>query len=241
VATADIAGRGIIHFAVAVNLDDLPDEADRKAGVRLLLAARPLGAGEVVRVDTTVALPAKRGTDYALALVDLEVASGQVAVTAVAEMGDSAGVVLARDTLQVPDAGARLAVSDLVLGRESAGLSWQAAPGEPVPLNPTGSHPRSEPLSLYYEVYGLGDAAGVADLVLWKLEDRDQPADSIPPSGRRALRLRFDERGAGPVTRVRRSVDLSDLPPGPYRLRLRLQDGAGREVVRTAQLDVTRK
>ncbi|MGH7584895.1 MAG: hypothetical protein ACREMH_01500 [Gemmatimonadales bacterium] len=241
VATAEATGRGIIHFAVAVNVDDLPDEADRNAGLRLLIAARPLDGGEVVRADTTVAVPAKRGAEYALALVDLEVASGPVALTAVAEMGDSAGVVLARDTLQVPDAGSRLALSDLVLGRESAGLSWLAAPGELVPLNPTGSHPRAEPLSLYYEVYGLGDAAGVADLVLWKVEDRDEPADSLPPSGRRALRLQFDERGAGPVTRVRRSVDLSDLPPGAYRLRLRLQDAGGREVVRTAQLEVTRK
>ena len=241
VATAESSGRGTIHLAVAVSLDDLPDEADRKAGLRLLIAARPVGGGDVVRADTTIPVPAKRGTKYASALVDLAVPSGPVEVTAVAEMGDSAGVVLARDTLQVPDAGAGLALSDLILGRESAGLSWQASPGEPVPLNPTGSHPRAEPLSLYYEVYGLGDAAGVADLVLWKVEDRDPPADSMPPSGRRALRLRFDERGAGPVTRVRRSVDLTDLPPGSYRLRLRLQDAAGREVVRTAVLDVTRK
>lgn len=241
VTTAGATGRGTIHFAMAVNLDDLPDEADRKAGVRLLIAARPVSGGDVVRADTTIPVPAKRGTKYALALVDLEVPSGPVTVTAVAEMGDSAGVLLARDTLQVPNAGSGLALSDLMLGRESAGLSWLAATGEPVPLNPTGVHPRAEPLSLYYEVYGLGDAAGVADLVLWRVEDRDQPTDSLPPSGRRALRLRFDERGGGPVTRVRRSVDLSDLSPGTYRLRLRLQDAAGREVVRTAQLDVTRK
>ena len=89
----------------------------------------------------------------------------------------------------------------------------------------------------------VGDeaGAGVADLVLWRVEGEDRPTDSMPPSGRRALRLRFDERGAGPVTRVRRSVDLTDLPPGTYRIRLRLQDAAGGEAVRTAELEVTRK
>jgi GWxTD domain-containing protein len=241
VATARSSGHGVIHLAMAVELDDLPDEADRGAGLRLLVAARPLGGGEVVRVDTVVPVPTGRGTKYAMALVDLEVASGPASVTAVAEMGDSAGALLVRDTLRVPDASARLALSDLVLGRESSGLTWLAAPGEPVPLNPTGSHPRAEPLSLYYEVYGLGESAGVADLVLWRVEEDDHPTDSMPPSGRRALRLRFDERGAGPVTRVRRSVDLTDLPPGTYRIRLRLQDAAGEEAVRTAALQVTRK
>ena len=241
VATAESGDRGIVHLAVAVPLDDLPDEADRARGLRLRVVARSLANGEVTRADTTVPVPRGDDARFAMVLVDLGVAAGPVAVAATAELGDSAGAVAARDTLQVPALGARLALSDLMLGRESLGLHWAAGSGEPVPLNPLGQHPRPEPLSVYYEVYGLGDAAGAAELVLWRVEGGDPPTDSLPPAGRRALRLRFDERGAGLVTRVRRSVDISDLPPGSYRLRLRLEDASGRLAVRTARLEVTRK
>src|SRR5690606_7099443 len=150
---------------------------------------------------------------------------GRLRLDAVAEADSGTGVLLLRDTLDVPDADAGLGLSDLVLGRESLGLAWTAGDGEPVALNPIGDFPRSEALELYYEIYGLGLDLATTELALWR-PDRDEASEAPPAAGARdALRLRFEERGTGQVTRARRSVDLGDLPPGAYRLRLVLRDG----------------
>jgi hypothetical protein len=110
-----------------------------------------------------------------------------------------------------------------------------------VALNPIGAFPRTEPLELYYEIYGLGEGLASTELVLWR-PDPDRASGAPPePGDRRALRLRFEERGTGPITRARRSVDLGELPPGAYRLRLVLRDGEGRDAAREAALRVTRK
>lgn len=232
---------GRVHVAVAVPLEPLPADGSGGRRLTLRLAAWMLDGSPVRRLDSTVTIHAAAGARIGLATVTLDAPPGPLPIHAVAEADSGTGVLLLRDTLDVPDADAGLGLSDLVLGRGSLGLAWTAGDGEPVALNPIGVFPRTEPLQLYYEVYGLGTGLASTELVLWR-EDRDGAGEAPPEVGDRGvLRLRFEERGTGQITRARRSVDLGELPPGPYRLRLVLRDGGRHSAERTAALRVTRK
>ena len=233
---------GRVHLAVAVPLAALPSTGETRR-LRLRLAAWAPDGSPVDRFDSLLTIEGGSGPrgDRATGLVraSFRAPAGPLHLQVMAETDSAAGTLVLRELLEVPDADAGLGLSDLVLGRESLGLSWSAGDGEPVPLNPLGGFPRGEPLALYYEVYGLADGLATADLVLWRAE----PGDTAGPrdGDRRALRLRFEERGAGRVTRVRRTVDLAGLAPGDYRLRLAVRDGAGAEAARSARLRVTRE
>jgi hypothetical protein len=57
--------------------------------------------------------------------------------------------------------------------------------------------------------------------------------------GRAPVLLEFDAAAEGPVTRVHRSLDLRETPPGRYRLTVELRDPAsGRTVVRSRPFEV---
>jgi GWxTD domain-containing protein len=240
VAMGQRGGVGQVHLAVAVPLAALPTGPEGRC-LTLRLAALGADGTPVARVDTIVTIPAEPGARTGLARLSFPAPPGVLRIRAVAEADSGTGALVARDTLDVPDADAGLGLSDLVLGRASLGLAWTAGDGEPVALNPIGAFPRTEPLELYYEIYGLGEGLASTELVLWR-PDPDRASGAPPePGDRRALRLRFEERGTGPITRARRSVDLGELPPGAYRLRLVLRDGEGRDAAREAALRVTRK
>lgn len=241
VALGTPGGDGRVQVAVAVALDALPtgEEGDRRLTLRL--AAWTLDGTPVRRLDSIVAIRAEAGTTTGLARLAVDAPPGPLRIQAVAEADSGTGVLVLRDTLDVPDADAGLGLSDLVLGRASLRLAWRAGDGEPVALNPLGAFPREEPLELYYEVYGLGGGLGSTELVLWR-PDRDAASAAPPEAGARGvLRLRFEEQGTGVVTRARRTVDLRGLPPGQYRLRLVVRDGGSRAAARSAELRVTRK
>jgi GWxTD domain-containing protein len=238
VATGVPAGAGHVHVAVAVPIEALTVAGEGRPEVTVRLAAWTLDGTPAGRIDTLVAIPAGAGDRTGLVRLSLPVPSGPVLVVVVAEAGDDSGALVLRDTLQVPDADVPLGLSDLVLGRESIGLSWTAADGEPVALNPLGGFPRTEPMALYYEIYGLANDLASTEVVLWRARD----GVAAPPPGQRGtLRVRFEERGAGAVTYTRRTVDLGELEPGAYRLRLTVRDGDGREAVRAVTLVVTRR
>jgi hypothetical protein len=232
---------GRVHLAVAVPLGRLA--ADGAGGRRLTLRLAAWGpdGAPVRRLDTVVTIRGDAGAVTGLARLSFDAPPGPLRVQAVAEADSGTGALVLRDTLDVPDADEGLGLSDLVLGRASLRLSWTAGDGEPVALNPLGGFPRSEPLELYYEIYGLGDALASTELVLWRAARDDAGAAPPGPGDRGALRLRFEERGTGRITRARRSVDLGELPPGGYRLRLVVGVGEGRAAARTAELSVTRK
>jgi GWxTD domain-containing protein len=232
---------GRVHVAVAVPLERLPDDGSGGRRLTLRLAAWGPDGAPVRRLDTVVTIRADWGAATGLTRLSFAAPPGPLLVQAELEADSGTGALVLRDTLDVPDADAGLGLSDLVLGRESLRLTWTAGDGEPVALNPLGGFPRNEPLELYYEIYGLGDGLASTELVLWR-PDADKASGALPEAGdRRALRLRFEERGTGSVTRARRSVDLDELPPGVYRLRLVVRGGEGREVARTAKLRVARK
>lgn len=232
---------GTVHVAVAIPLDRLDADSAGERGLTLRLAAWTPDGAPVRRLDSVVTFPGGDGVETGLARVSFRAPPGPLRVQAMAETDSGTGALLLRHTLDVPDADAGLGLSDLVLGRASLHLTWTAGDGEPVALNPLGGFPRDEPLALYYEIYGLGDGLGSTELVLWRPARAGAPAEPPEAGDGGALRLRFEERGTGGITRARRTVDLRELSPGSYRLRLVVQDGAGRTAVRDAELRVTRQ
>ena len=182
--------------------------------VRVFAAPRPLTRDDFLTGLLAVPVPAG-GLRYRLL---------------VATVDGEAGDVVRRDSLDAPPLDGRSpAVSDLVLGRAGSGIVW-LPPGDTIPLNPLGRYPQGASIELYYEVHGLAPGRE------YRTEITMEPAGG--PSllgrirglfgGRRApISLAFDAPAAGPVTRVRRTVDLGDLGRGVYVLTIRVFDPDG--------------
>lgn len=145
-----------------------------------------------------------------------------------------AGDLVARDSVEVAALdGRRFAASDLVIGREGSGLVW-ALPHDTVLLNPLGTVLEGSVVELYYEVYGLPRGAAYHTIVQLEREGGRSIFGAIRGlfGGRRApVLLEFDAPADGPATRVRRALELRDVPRGAYRLTVRITDPASRQTL----------
>jgi hypothetical protein len=182
--------------------------------LRLLAVRQPPGLGQMLTFTEEVPLPA--GT-------------WNIGV-ALAQPRDSAGQVFSDDDVTVPNSGAAaLALSDIVLGDASVGRPW-TAPDGPFPLSSTGVYTRGQPVPIYYEIAGA--QAGSA------IETEIALADE---KGKNRSVIRFSERAAGPVLRVRRELGTSRSRPGRYTLALKIRTADGRKAERQASLSVIPK
>ena len=190
---------------------------------------RPVSALDTVRV---FAAPGPLAPDaYLTGLMTVPIPAGELRYRLLVTTPDGeAGDVVRRDSLDAPGLDGRsTALSDLVLGRAGSGIVW-LPPGDTIPLNPLGRYPQGASIEMYYEVHGLAPGRE------YHTEITMEPAGG--PSlfgrlrglfgGRRApISIAFDAPAAGPVTRVRRTVDLGDLARGAYVLTIRVTDPAG--------------
>jgi hypothetical protein len=190
--------------------------------VRVFRAAQRLSEGSFLTEQVVLRVPPGRHR-YTLVVEELNAASG-------ARVGPR--------TLEVPDFGEGFQVSDVVLGREGSGLVWRRPDGE-IPLNPLERFPRDGAATLYYEVHGLPQGAGIATEVRVR-----------PQGGRSLLRRVFGGRGGAELayttvtdapgrSRVRQTLDLGGLRPGRYQLEVALTDVAtGRRQVRRQLFEI---
>lgn len=123
----------------------------------------------------------------------------------------------------VSEAGAALRLSDPILGRPASGLRW-GRHGQAIPLNPTGAWRRDEEATLTVEAFGLMSGASY-DLTIALLEGRGEGARE---------RLGITERitASSTTTLLQRTLALTNLDPGDYRLVVRLTNPATGESVR---------
>jgi hypothetical protein len=155
----------------------------------------------------------------------------------------AAGDLVRKDSLDVRAlGGAGFAVSDVVVGREGAGLVWVSAGADTVPLNPLSRFPEGSAAELYYEVFGLARGAPYHTVVRLEREGRRSLFGAIRGlfgGGRAAVLLEFDAASEGPVTRVHRAVALRDVAKGTYRLTVVISDPAsGVSATRTRRFQV---
>jgi hypothetical protein len=148
----------------------------------------------------------------------------QVAVKAT-QRDDSAGAFVIAHDMHI-DRGDALALSDIVTGIAGS-PSWIATDGEPFPINAVASWPVGSAVQIYYEVHGL--PAGAAYRTTVQLVPADIKAAHAPTP----LRIQSSDLSTGPLTVIRRSLGIEQLPPGRYRLTVTVA-ASGRSATRTA-------
>ncbi len=138
--------------------------------------------------------------------VPLSPGSWQFAMLARQPGDTTAGSYALRRTLTVGASGA-IGMGDLLTGR--AGQAAWDAPDGPFPINATGLWADDQPVELWYQVTGL--AAG---------DDYRTTVEVVPDDSRHAesIKVTTQDRAAGPVTIVRRTLGLDQLSPGGYRV-----------------------
>jgi hypothetical protein len=164
--------------------------------------------------------------------VELPVPPGQYRVgTALFQPGKDVGGSVLREGLDLRLPGSGQCLSDLVLGRQGAGLAWSYRGGT-VLLNPFGAFPRTESAEVYYELSGL--TPGRTYVTSMEL---------APAKGGRSgenIRLRFTQIAEGDELTVRRSLGLDRLKRGQYRLSVEIsEEGSARQVRREQYLTVS--
>lgn len=198
-----------ISFRLVV-CDSLDNPAARLDTTRVFAAAAPLRNGAYLTGQLAIALPPGA---YRYRLL-------------VEERGTAAGDLVTRDSIDVGRLdGARFAASDLVLGRQGSGLAWTPGP-DTVPLNPLGRFPEGGSAELYYEVYGLAPGAPYHTVVRLEREGRRSLFHRLFGGGQAPVLFEFDAPADGPVTRVRRAIDLRDASKGSYVLAVEVRDPA---------------
>ncbi|HET9984077.1 MAG TPA: GWxTD domain-containing protein [Longimicrobiales bacterium] len=218
-----------VRLALAVT-DSAGRVVLRRDTLRTLVAPADLAKDAVLAFHLTAALPPGRYT-YALraeggaAATAAPAATGEAPEDAPREGG--AGAVWRGELLvpELPAPNGALRLSSVAIGRAGAADPWRR--GEvALGLIPTRVVPRDRKLTLYYELYGLGDG------------ERYRTAIEVEKTGlrlfgrRTRLTLAFDEQasraadGAVPTTR---QLDLSRLEGGDYRVRIRVRRADGGE------------
>lgn len=237
----------IVLFAIPGS-DLVPMVRDDSAAIyplEIRVAASPADQRMVGFVDTSRTFIAPRvlgDGEYLTGLVSVPVESGTYVLRGVfRDLNGGGGATFREDSVVVPtfELG-RLGVSDLIIGLENAGLSWQSV-GDTIWLNPTDRYPRHSELKLYYEVYGLprGETYTVT------LEVKKEGGGGIFGffgrlfgGGGDRISLEFEGVADGPVTRVHNSVDLGDVGRGNYKVTLKLEFADGSTETRTSRLQV---
>ena len=143
-----------------------------------------------------------------------------------------AGRMAADDSLVVPDFSAdSVTVSELVLGRVGSGARWISA-ADTMNVTARRRFPAGAPLEVYYEVHGLAPGASYQS----RLEVHKQGGGSIFSwlgklfgGGGPPIALAFEGVATGPTTRVLQTVDVRNLTPGRYRLRILVRAGESSE------------
>jgi GWxTD domain-containing protein len=158
VAVGEWAGLPLAHFVFAVAPPHTTPAAAAEGvvyPVRVRLVVLDGADRTVTRLDTAFAVmlarPLARG-EYLIGRAELPVPAGHWGWRAAVEQGDSAGLVLPRDTVRVAPVGPTLSVSDLALGIGRASARWEPVVGDTVLLTPFSLFLERSEVELYYEV-----------------------------------------------------------------------------------------
>ena len=170
-----------------------------------------IAKGDIARIDTTRRFYAKSALvkdQFLFGLERLRLAPGTWNVRLLV-MQDSldAGGAIERIGTVVPGPST-FALSDLVLGREGSGLTWQSGAGR-IPLNPLDVFPSRGSAELYYELHDAHPGATYRT---------DIEVKGIRGDAKAAVHLSFEEEAHDAFVRARRSIGLDKLEPGKYQI-----------------------
>jgi hypothetical protein len=226
----DGSGRALVTFAIpggAIQAEPGPN-GSLAYPIAFRLVAYNRVTDSTVTVDTVrrfVRRDSLEAGQHLAGWFEIPVPAGswQVALRA-KQQNDSAGVYALAKRVLV-GGGNGLALSDIVTGIPEAGTPWPTAGGS-FPLNTLGAWRVGGSVELYYEVRGVPEAATFRNII---------EVRPIDPRSTEGVRIQTIERASGDVTQMRRTIGLSTLKAGNYRLVV-TTEYAGRRVQRERPL-----
>jgi GWxTD domain-containing protein len=242
VAVGSRGGVPLAHFVFAIGPAEItpqPAAGGVSYPVRVRLVALDSAGHAVAHADTalrlTVGRPLSRG-QYLLGRVELPLPPGAWSWRAALQQGESAGVVLPRDSVQVSPPGPALALSDLALGFRPASARWLATPADTVLLTPFELFPEGSQVELYYEAGSARPGEAYRhEIGVFRVRGDDRAEE------RPVVRLRVDERSAGGVIRTHRTLQLARLKPGRYVVEVKLTGPEGQVAARRREIRVVKR
>lgn len=220
------AGEGRILVALAVPARQLAPEPTATGFVyplRIHLIAAPASGAYRVERDTTRYFHTDRllgENEYLQAVELLPVPAADYHLRVVVQSVDGErGSVGGDDTVEVRSTTGGVALGDLVLGRDSSGLSWWSGTDR-LKLNPSGRIGKHESLSLYYQLGGLRlGRAYKTSIEVYR---------AIAPTEKPLIALTYDEIADQPVMEIQRVLGLERLDSGVHTIRLTISDEQGK-------------
>ena len=217
-AASPVDGRAEYRVRARVVAIDGSDRPVASLDTTLLLRyPRPLGAGEFVVGRAELVLP-----------------PGKWGYRALLQQGDSAGVILPRDSVDVAAThGGDLELSDLGLGVKDRSVRWITDAADTVLLAPSRLFRKGSDLELYYEVAGA--TAGAS----YRHEITVLKAEAGRSARRRPLvALSFEEAAAESRVRSHRTVKLDKLKEGGYVVEVKVSSKDGGPEVRRRSIHI---
>jgi GWxTD domain-containing protein len=243
IAVGRSSGRSLAHFVFAVasfGTSMLRVDGGVAYPVRIRLVALDSQDRAVGRIDTMVVITRARPLterEYLVGRAELPLPPGRWSYRAAIQQGESAGVVLRRDSVLVaPTDGTTLSLSDIALGTKGQAAPWVTKAADTVFLAPSALFRKDAEVEIYYEVSGATVRVPYRhDITILR---RDGPESR---SKRRPMvSLSFNEAAPGEVIRSRRSVRLDRLKPGNYVVEVRVTAPDGSSQVRRRSIRLTK-
>ncbi len=231
----DSSGRPVAHIAFALRgATAEPRETERGSlyAVRLRFTAFDDNGEVVAWLDTsrTFLSPHRVTPDgFLVGRVTVPVPPGSLRWRLAVDQGGPRGRVFPVERLEVSAPDAPLALSDLALGAPGLSAEWTSPSGELVRLNPLGAWRSGTDLDLYAEVYGIESGAPFAVELTLTRQGGGGFLGLFGGGRKRSLTLTSNEVSRGAASPLRKTVTLTDLAPGQYRLRVVIRDASGRE------------
>jgi GWxTD domain-containing protein len=209
--------------------------------VRIRLVVLDRDDRAIATLDTAMVISRPRpltDKEWLVGRAELTLPPGRWTYRAALQQGDSAGVVLPRDSVLVsPTESPALALSDIALGSRGGAARWVSDAADTVLLSPGRLFRRGTEVQVYYEVSGA--KAGQVyrhQITVLRADGREEPARRRP-----LVSLSFDEGSGGEVIRSRRSVQLDRLKPGNYFVEVRVAAPDGSFQVRRRSMRLTNR
>lgn len=160
-----------------------------------------------------------------LGRVSVTVPPGALTARIVLEHDEEVGAATAPLPVTVPELRPGLfAAGDMVLGHGDVPLVWLRTPDDSVRFNPTGRFSTAAALELYHELYGLGAGQRIS-YTLTVTREKGGIVGKVLGGKEEALTLSGEETATGPITVIRRFLDISRLVPGRYVLSVEYMAG----------------
>ncbi|HET6778367.1 MAG TPA: hypothetical protein VFH26_05725, partial [Gemmatimonadales bacterium] len=224
----------LAHFVFGIRAGDTsPSTVGGEAHYRVRARVVAIDGRErpVASLDTTLLLRyprALRPGEFVVGRAQMVLPPGKWGYRAALQQGDSAGVILPRDSVDVAGRNSGgLELSDLALGVDARSVRWVTDAADTVLLAPSKIVRKGSDLELYYEVAGA--AAGQS----YRHEITVLKAETGRSRQRRPLvALSFEEAAADSLIPSHRTVRLDRLKEGSYLVEVKVSGDRGEPQVR---------